>query len=246
MQLHEEFLKDLKWSIEETEKKNTYTPTKTYKPSSMNCIRNMYYQMIGAEAEPSTSDYCLINICNSGTDIHVRIQQEIIDMLTNGIDCRYVDVEEYIKEKRLDDNLKVIGKNGEAETKLHSTKYSMNFACDGIIYYKGTPFILEIKTETMRKWVSRFGVDPSHYNQATCYSLNLNIDNVLFLYINRDTLEMKAFVFEVTPIMKDYIVNLIHTCNYYVENNILPPKPLNIDTKNCRYCKYKNLCKNSS
>ena len=240
MQLHEEFLKDLKWSIEETEKKNIYTPTKTYKPSSMNCIRNMYYQMTGAEAEPSTSDYCLINICNSGTDIHVRIQQEIIDMLTNGIDCQYIDVEEYIKNNNLTD-LVVLKKTGP-ETKLHNTRYNMNFACDGILIYKGHYLILEIKTETSRKWMSRFSVDPSHYNQATAYSLSFGIDDVLFLYVNRDFLDLKTYTFSVTDIMRNELVDKINSCDNYVNINQVPPKP-EIDSKHCRYCSYKNRCK---
>ena len=70
----QEFLSDLQRSIEMTDKKNRRTPSQTYKPSSMNCIRNMYYQVTGADCGDSDSSYALIGICNSGTDIHESFQ----------------------------------------------------------------------------------------------------------------------------------------------------------------------------
>ena len=105
------FLSDLKHSIEKTEEKNRRKPSATYKPSSMNCIRNMYYQVMGAEPDPSSSSYCLVGICNSGSDIHERIQQYVEGMKANGIDCEYIDVADYIKSRGLD-YLEVVSKNG--------------------------------------------------------------------------------------------------------------------------------------
>ena len=42
------FLNDLKRSIEMTADKYSGLPSKTYKPSGMNCIRASYYQIMGA------------------------------------------------------------------------------------------------------------------------------------------------------------------------------------------------------
>ena len=63
------FLNDLKKSIEMTAEGEKRKPSMTYKPSSMKCIRNMYYQRTGAEPDEELSSYCSVGICNSGNII---------------------------------------------------------------------------------------------------------------------------------------------------------------------------------
>ena len=43
--VEQSFLADLKRSIEITDERGSHKPSQSYKPSSMNCIRNMYYQI---------------------------------------------------------------------------------------------------------------------------------------------------------------------------------------------------------
>ena len=119
----------------------------------------------------------------------------------------------------------------------------MSFLCDGIIWYRGHYYILELKTESIYKWQSRQGVDPAHYNQAIAYSAALGLDEVIFIYINRDLLDMKAFLFTVTDDMKQELVGKIEECDSYVKKRTTPPKPTNIDRKTCEYCQYKKACR---
>jgi len=235
------FLADLKRSIEMTEDKNAHKPSQTYKPSSMNCIRNMYYQIMGAEPDPSRSSYCMVNICNAGTDIHIRVQRAITEMQANGMDCEYINVADFVESRHLD-HLEVLSKCG-METKLHHKSLNMTFMCDGIIRYKNHYYILEVKTEASFKWNARTGVDPSHYKQGTAYSVSLELPEVLFLYVNRDVLDMKAYLFVPTDEMKEDLVGTIEECDGYVKRMICPPKPDNVPKKSCEYCAYKNLCK---
>ena len=114
--------------------------------------------------------------------------------------------------------------------------------CDGIVKYKSQYYILELKTENSNKFMLRKGVDKKHYHQGTCYSLMFNLSRVLFIYINRDVLEMKAFMFEPTMEMKQEIIETITKCNSFVELKTAPPKPDNIDVSVCRYCAYKRTC----
>ena len=242
--VEEQFLSDLKRSIELTAKKESRKPSQTYKPSGMNCIRSMYYQVMGAECvdEPNFTN---IGICNSGSDIHERIQQAVIDMKDNGMDCEYINVAEYVWSRDLPDIEIVAGPNfseGIYETKLYNKKYNMSFLCDGIIRYKSKYYILELKTEASFKWQTRAGVDTKHYNQGIAYSLNLGLDNVIFVYINRDVLDMKAFMFDVTDDMRQGLVNLVTECQGYVDRQIVPPKPTDLSKFACKYCGYKNLC----
>lgn len=238
----QDFLNDLKRSIELDADSGYSLPSKTYKPSGMNCIRASYYQVSGIEPDKASSNYTLVGICNSGTDIHVRIQTAVERMKENGMDCEYIDVQQFVNSRGLTDKLQIVSKNG-METKLYHKKYNMSFMCDGIIKYKGHYYILELKTENSYKFMNRKDVDPSHYNQATAYSLAFGIDKVLFVYINRDVLDMKAFMFNVTNEMKTHLVGYIDECDSYVRRLIAPPKPENIVKKTCTYCSYKTQCR---
>lgn len=237
MPVEQSFLADLKRSIEMTANNGSDKPSQTYKPSSMNCIRSMYYQVTGANIDVGDASYINIGICNSGSDIHVRIQKAVEDMKNNGIDCEYVDVAEFIKNRHIK-NIKVIEKSG-METKLWNKSLNMHFMCDGLIRYKGVYYILELKTETVRKWQTRSAVNPDHYNQGISYALSLGIDDVLFVYISRDNLDMKSFMFHVTDEMKEALVGRISECDNYVSKKVAPPKP---EDAKCMYCIYQTVC----
>lgn len=241
--IEEQFLSDLKRSIELTAKKESRQPSQTYKPSGMNCIRSMYYQVMGVECidEPNFTN---IGICASGSDIHERIQQAVIDMQSNGMDCEYINVAEYVRSRDLLD-IDIVAEpdfeNGRYETKLYNRKYNMSFLCDGIIRYKSKYYILELKTEASFKWQTRSAVDPKHYKQGIAYSLNLELNEVIFVYINRDVLDMKAFMFEVNDDMRQSLIDLVTECQGYVDRKIVPPKP-DMGKYGCRFCGYKSIC----
>ena len=238
--IEEQFLQDLKTSIEKANNE-PYKPSQTIKPSSFNCIRNAYYQLVGAEPEQSNSTYNLAGICESGTDRHIRMQQNIERMEeVLGVDCEYIDIEDFIKTRNLTD-IEVKGQSG-METKLYNKKYNMSFMCDGIIRYKSKYFIFEFKTESSSKFYQRKGVDESHYNQAIAYSLNFGIDKVLFVYECRDLLDLKAYIFEVSTDMKSELVKKIKETLHYAVTNRIPPKPINVLKKTCSYCAYRTQC----
>lgn len=237
----QDFLNDLKRSIEMEADKGARLPSKTYKPSGMNCIRASYYQITGAQPDEGSSNYTLVGICNSGTDIHVRIQTAVEQMKNNGMDCEYIDVADFVRQRELTD-LEIVSKNG-METKLYHKKYNMSFMCDGIIKYKNHYYILELKTENSYKFMNRKDVDPSHYHQGTAYSLAFGIDEVLFVYISRDVLDMKSFMLHVTEDMKQDLIGYIEECDGYISRMIAPPIPENVSKKSCSYCMYKSQCR---
>lgn len=233
------FLTDLKHSIEVTNSKEYRKGSASYKPSSMSCIRQMYYIRTGVDPVENFN-YQLIGICNNGTDTHIRIQTYISKMKDNGIDCEYVDVAQYVRDNNLE-HLEIVSQNG-METKLYHKDLHISFLCDGIIKYKGSYYILELKTEGSNKFWSRTEVDPSHYNQACCYSLSLNLDSVLFVYINRDTYDMKSYLYTPGNDLKHAITAMILTCEDYVENGEIPEIKFR-DSKPCKYCGFKDQCR---
>ena len=241
------FLSDLKRSIEiqESSKRNK-EPSHTYKPSGMKCKRAMVFERVGYPRDEEALSYTLVGICNAGSDIHERIQKAVCEMKDSGIDCEYADVQAYIDSRICEnigriDYLEIKGKQG-METKLYDCGLHMSFLCDGIVKYKSKYYILELKTETTNKFWSRKGVDPNHYNQATAYSLALGIPDVLFVYICRDNLEMKSFLFKVTDEMRTNLQAMIEDCENHVINGTIPDIPEEASAKFCQYCGYKQYC----
>ncbi len=241
MPANEAFAADLTAAIEKLDLLDGRKPSKSYKPSSLTCIRNMYFQVIGEESDGERSSSQLIGIGQSGTDRHERLQTAIAKMKDVGIDCEYLDVAEYVEQNNLS-HLKIVSRQG-METKLYHEGLNLSFLCDGIIRYKGKLYILEIKTETMHKYMSRQGVAEDHYDQATTYSLCFGINEVMFVYENRDNCDKKVYLFTVTEEMKFKIVTKIEECDGYVSRLIPPPMPKDIAKKTCSYCKYKKACK---
>jgi CRISPR/Cas system-associated exonuclease Cas4 (RecB family) len=236
--IEESFLADLTSSIEKQDE--TRMPSKSYKPSSLNCIRNMYFQVTGVTPDAQRADSTLIGICQSGSARHEYIQQAIADMKKIKIDCEYVDVGQFVESRKPKGTI-VRSKQG-METKCFNEILNISFLCDGIIKYKNQYFILEIKTESFYKWQGRNQVVDDHLTQASAYSTCLGIDRVMFLYENRDNCAKKCFVVDITDEMRQTrVIGKIEECNNYIRMLTVPPKCP--DKKQCTYCGYKTDCK---
>lgn len=237
-QVCQDFLFWLESTIEKESKPNKNVKSTYYKPSSLNCLRMMYFYRTSTEIDEVNKSASSIGVLQSGEDRHLRIQSAISHIKENGFDCEWVDVETYIKEHNLT-NLEVVSKK-QYETTVHNKELDLLFLCDGIVKINNRYYIIEIKTENSINFYNRNSVAEKHKHQAICYSLSFNINNVIFIYENRDVCQKKSFLFTVTNQLKTEVVNLINTCNNYVKNKQLP---LYIPCKSCNYCDYKKKCK---
>ena len=210
-----------------------------YKPSSMNCNRAMYYIATSVEPDETLPDYHSVGITECGTSSHERIQSYVSRMRDKGYDCDFIDPEWFAKVKGLD-YLQVTDKK-QFETKFLDTRYNLSFLCDGIIRYRGKYYILEIKTETHYKNAKRENADPKHKNQSVCYSLSLGIDEVIWLYEDRDICELKAFRTKVSDKDIEELIMRIEYVDDCVRNLTVPDKVENLDI--CKYCSFKNTCR---
>ena len=71
----------------------------------------------------------------------------------------------------------------------------------------------------------------------------LGLDDVMFIYINRDNTDMKSYMFHVTDDMKQDFVGRIDYVDNYVKQMKVPPKPTDVPRKSCEYCNYKSSCR---
>ena len=231
-EIAQQFVNDLLYTIEK-ENTSDCIPTRSYKPSGIaGCKRGLYFQMIGATPDGVPNSVNLVGICESGTDRHEVIQQYIQQMAIHTGNCKWINVADYINKKGVKD-LQVISQIGN-ETKLFSTIYNMRFMCDGLVFYKGEYYIIEIKTESTHKYSSHVEPWPSHKLQAACYSMCIGVPKVIFIYENRDNKKKKGYLFEVPDAMKDKIRNTIAYVDKCVAQRTVPPKELD----KCTYCNY--------
>lgn len=239
------FAADVMKAIELIELKGERTPSPYYKPSSMNCLRQMFFMRVGQTPDVIPTEYNSVGMADTGTHRHVFIQEVLIKMEELGFDWRYIDVAEYIQMKQRQGkclDIEVKEKHG-AETHLVHKALNISFMCDGVLQHipTGEYYLFEFKNQISFKYADKMAVDPEHENQVTCYCMCLDLDKALVLYENRDNCMLTCpEVYEVTQEQKQKIVDLLLECESYVEKLVPPPKPEN--TKACKWCKYKSSC----
>lgn len=239
--IEQSFLNDLKQTIVRLNPPRK--PSKTYKPSSMNCARNMYFQIIGADVDTVVADPSGVRVCENGSSSHEQIQQYVAKMQECGIDCEWVDVEKYLEHQHSQGKLldTIVKSKKQWETHCYNTKYNLSFLCDGVIKYKGNYFILEIKTEIDNKGLYRTEADEKHRRQSICYSLCLGIDDIMWYYEERNYCTGKTFLTHNNEQDKCEIIELIEGVNQSVIDQIPPAKTE--QKRVCAYCPYKTECK---
>jgi CRISPR/Cas system-associated exonuclease Cas4 (RecB family) len=234
------FLKKYEEAVRRQEERERQpVPTDYFRPSSMyGCERMLFFMRVhGGSGKRDEMDVNLVEICNSGTDRHLRIQHLVEDM--EGVKC--LDLEEIVKEANQKGiNTVFVGWNEDhTEARCKNDDLSIYFQPDGVINFMGKDVILEIKTESTYQHSSRFEPKMDHKYQATCYGMGLGIDYVLFFYEDRNFCGKKPYLWKITDEMKEAVINKIHNVNKALETG-QPPKK---NEEKCTYCQYKNECK---
>lgn len=236
------FLKEYEKAVQRQEERERQPyPEDYFRPSSMyGCMRMLFFQRYHArvkyEGGKEKQDTNLIEICNSGTDRHLRIQHLVADM--EGVTC--LDLEEAVKEANQKGiKTEFVGWNEDhTEGRCKNDELSIYFQPDGVLRFMGKDVILEIKTESTYQHSNRYEPKEDHKYQATCYGMGLGIEYVLFLYEDRNFCGKKAYLWKITEEMKEAVLKKIHTVNEALKVGIPPEK----DESKCTYCPYKNEC----
>ena len=253
--INKAFLTDVMSAIEVIDQKGRRKPSQSYKPSSMVCLRQMYFQVTGTNPDDSKTDYCSVGMADTGTRRHVAIQEALMQMPLLGYDWQYLDVEEYLRKKWAEGkclDIEVRGKRG-VETSLRHKVLNISFMCDGIVrrISTGTDYLFEFKNQISFKYshddkdpsaATKNHIDSAHEDQVCTYCMCLDLEDALVLYENRDNCSLECpEVYHVTQEMKQARVDKILECDSYVERQV--PPPMHVDTKPCSWCQYKTACK---
>ena len=216
------------------------TPSRTIKPSMLGgCKRQQVFVLLGANSDVGLlEEASFVRIGECGTDSHVRLQNACISAEGFKRPIIWIDPEEELKEAQSKGISTIVKQRQGNEVKCYNKRFNMSFMCDGIIQYHNLKMILEIKTEDHFKWIKRFSAEPKHKYQAICYSLCFGLNDIMFLYENRNYCTHKAFHIAITEEQKETVINEIETILKYAKDKIIPDKE-----KKCTYCKYKQACR---
>lgn len=142
--------------------------TKTFHPSGLKneCERKIFYEFTEDEPSdfiPRKIDGKTQRIFDIGTFFHTYIQSVLYKM----------------------------GILLQSEVPVRSRSRKLDGRADGIIMWNKKKYVLEIKTMNSFSYAKgKLSATDSHIYQASIYADILNIDMILFVYINKDTCEI--------------------------------------------------------
>jgi len=168
----DKFIKEYESAVRRQEERERQpVPSDYYRPSSMyGCERMLFFMRVHSGAEPKVDvDVKLVEICNSGTDRHLRIQHLVEDM--EGVET--LDLEEVVKEaNQRGIHTEFMGWNSDhTEARCKNEEMSIFFQPDGVLRFMGKDVILEVKTESTYQHSNRYEPKEDHKYQATSYGI---------------------------------------------------------------------------
>lgn len=218
--------------------------SKSLKPSSYyRCMRSTFYSLMEFPKKDVVNARSQ-RIFRVGNALHNDIQDLLLDMSkTSGAGVKLIPTEEtpasksggitFIKEH----NSHVI----EAKFKdtRYTEKYPVSAMVDGLIEFQGIQMIFEYKT--CKDSIFNSLIEPSvdYIKQGAIYSLCLGIRQVLFVYINKDTQDMKCYHVTYTDAQLQWVTDRLTCIEKYLLAKELPPKE---ESSSCRWCSYKTIC----
>ena len=217
----------------------TKTPSRTFAPSQIRCKRVSWFRLRGTPPEQETIvDRTLNFTAQVGTACHHNIQETLSKKL--GKD--WIDVEEYLNSENRPYRY-VCTKNGY-ETQIEVLDPPIKFAPDGIIFYKGKYWLLEIKTSEYSSFDKLTDPKPQHIDQIKCYATLLNIHDALVLYQDRMYGGLKCYEINITDNDMKQMWDMFAEVQDCVKKNIAPEKlPAGDSRCSPSYCRYYNKCK---
>lgn len=116
---------------------------------------------------------------------------------------------------------------------------------DAIISVDGVPYVVDIKSISGRLNMEKMEKPHlEHYYQVQLYLHYFKIKKGILLYVNKDTQELKEFIFDYNPELVEKLLDWFQNLKEKIESDIVPPRlPDYPKNWQCSYCPYKEICK---
>lgn len=213
-------------------------PHKAIAPSTFRCDRVSWFRLRGTEPDSNVRlDRTLNFIADIGTACHRMIQTNLKNMLGDD----WVELEDHLSDRLHLFNL--TPSSDSLETFVESTAPPIRFACDGIIRINGKKYLLEIKTIEYSAWRDLSEPRQDHLDQVKLYCVLLQLDSVVFMYVDRQYGDIKCYQVDITESDILYIQQKVVNVLEYVDKGIAPPGlPKGDKWCNPNWCNYYNTC----
>ena len=215
-------------------------PSKTFAPSQIRCRRISWFRLRGVLPEKEDIvDRTLNFTAQVGTACHQRIQ----DVLSKKLDANWIDPEEYLNKFNFPYKYECHKNGFETQIEIFEP-VPIKFAPDGIIFWKGKYWLLEIKTSEYSSFDDLSAPKQQHVDQIRCYAALLNLHNVLVIYQDRIYGNLKCYELTITDPDMDQVRSMFREVQECVKKNIAPPKlPKGDNWCSPSRCRYYNKCK---
>lgn len=115
---------------------------------------------------------------------------------------------------------------------------------DIILSIDGERYVVDVKSISGRMNLGKMEKPmPDHYEQVQLYLHFFKIKKGILLYVNKDTQELKDFVFDYDSQLVEKILKRFENLKIKIESNIVPARltdyPINWQ---CQNCEYREIC----
>lgn len=218
---------------------NVHKSSKTFAPSSLRCERISWFRLRGVEPDVSeVSDKNLDFVATVGTACHRKLQSILVASL--GTD--WINVDSYLSSVYPSGSYSSNSDGYETQIEFYSPP--IRFACDGLIRWNSKIYLLEIKSCEYSTFQELSDPRSEHIAQVTSYCAMLHIQDVIFIYIDRQYGTLKCFEYHVPKYAIDSTFDMFDRVQDCVKSHIAPPG-LPVGDKWCSpsMCKYFQKCK---
>lgn len=197
--------------------KNAEPKHQTFAPSSFRCPRISWFRLRGVQPDKASEvDWTLNFTAQVGTSCHEVIQSNLEEALGDN----WISVADFLKEHPIPYKCELVQKGHETLISIESPP--VRFACDGIVFWQGKYYLLEIKTSEYASFDELTDMKPQHIDQINCYGTLLGISDVLMLYQDRQYGDLKCYEHHINASAKDSVLKTFDYVTSMVEANLAP------------------------
>lgn len=177
------------------------------------CPREVYFSMKGYPRKEKEAR--ILRIFDRGDITHERLRSNLLSIY----EIRLVAAEVDIPVKEL----------------FHGRS-------DAIISVKNKLYVVEIKSSSDFKFQKLEEPEKAHKMQIQLYMHYFKIPQGIMIYENKNTQDLKEFELKYDPKLCQEVIKNFGMLKEQIENEILPPKPTDLEVWKCEYCDFKEAC----
>lgn len=129
-----------------------------------------------------------------------------------------------------------------SEVRVKSLRYRTVGSADGIVTLSGKDYLLEIKSINSNSFKRLVAPLQKHIEQATIYAHLLKLENIIFLYVDKDTCELLEFIVKVDKKVVETFADTVDSLLSFKDGEVPERTCDNVHEKRALDCKFCTHC----